>query len=228
MKTNLEAFPLKNWRKPQGRIWTKQHACTPLQTSTVTDKSRWRNSWEVRLLRWLQPSHARFGWPLFGLQWLSNLRRRNLLNLLQPCLKPSLGPCSLNRPWAADGRVSSATCSGNPSSNSKAGVNSHNKAGANLSRRAGCNPNRCTTFHRPSLPACDARDVVSALTDNGGSVPFVGLGTQRCRIDQSSSNCPFSSKASSSNQIDGLRMTPEMVNPTLLLPPPAVLSPNMK
>lgn len=227
MKTNLEAFPSRNWRKPQGRIWRKQPACMPLQTSTETGRSRWRNLWAVRRPKWLQPFHARFGWPQFGLQWHSNKRRPNLLNLLHPCHKPNPAPCSLNSPWVVAGRVSSATRSGNLS-NSKVGGNSRSKAGFNPNSRAGRNRNRCTTFHPPFLPVCDARVVASVSMGNGVSVLCVGLEIPRCRTDQSSSNCPFSSNASSSNQIDGLRMTPERVNPTLLLPPPAVLSPNMK
>ena len=166
---------------PQGQIWRKQPACTPPRTSTGTGKSRWKNSWAVRRPRWLQPFRVRFGWPLFGLLLPSKAQRRNLPHLLQPCPKPSLGPCSLNRSVEV-GRANNATCL---DSNSKDGANSLSKAGLNNPSKAGSNPNRCTTSHRPSPRACDAQVVGSASMDNGGSVLCVAPATPRCRTEAS-------------------------------------------
>ena len=143
------------------------------------------------------------------------------------CTHLNLDPCRLNTRLEVDGRSNNATRWANHST-PQAGDNSRSKGGVNLSSKGGSNRNRCTTCHRRFHLGFDAQAVASALTISGVSVRYAVRETQPCRIDQSTTNPPCSSRGSSSNQTVGARITPERVKPTRLVPPPAVLSPNMK
>ena len=147
------------------------------------------------------------------------------LRSLRPCLNP--GPCNPRRLLAGDGLSNNATPWGGNNS-PMLGDNRSNKGGFSRNSRAGFSPHPCTTCLRPSPPACVAQGVGSALTVSGASVRCAGRGIPPCRTDYSSTKAPFSSSSSSSNQTDGACITPERVKPTRFVPPPAVLSPNMK
>ena len=191
---------------------------------TVTGRSRWKNSWAAKRQKSPLLSLARYARHRCVHPWVSSPTQCSHRSP-RPCLNP--GPCSRRRLSAGDGLSNNATPWVDNNS-PMLGANRSNRGGFSRNSRAGFSPLPCTTCLQPSPLACVVRGAASASTVSGASVRCAGRGIPPCRTDHSSTKAPFSSRSSSSNQTDGACMTPERVKPTRFVPPPAVLSPNMK